>query len=379
MTDMKNSRILFIFLILPALFTACESTTDETANVTGTTIKMVYPAKVVTGQTLYIIGSNFDEVTEIVLPDNISITNFERTGFNQLSLVAPAGLKSGFVTLRAGEKEYVSPNEIEAVTPKFTAVFPSPVKTGEEVTIKGENLLEIQQVTFPDEVVVDALHFKRKSDTEIIIVVPPGTINGEGVLKMKTLAGTTLTTTSITIEVVESPNEDSKVDPITPNTIILLDYEKHGGHDGNWDNGWGGNTEIAKDAETGNTFLRVTGNLNNAWVMNCNHQSNLGTGATWPWSVNDIENYIVKVDVLVPYEADGTAIKGMQFIFGDQWNYWFGDNLVPKSTDGAWLTIRVPFTKWNKQGFLDFKSGTNGLFGTVPAGICFDNLRLDPM
>lgn len=65
--------------------------------------------------------------------------------------------------------------------------------------------------------------------------------------------GSVLTATSITIEVVEEPGEDSKVDPITPNTIILLDYEPHGGHDGNWDNGWGDNTEIAKDAETGNT------------------------------------------------------------------------------------------------------------------------------
>lgn len=199
---MKNIRLLFIFLILLVSFPACDDTSDETANVTGTTIKMVRPDKVVTGQTIFIIGSNFDEVTEIVLPDNISVTEFKRTGFNQLSLVAPAGLSSGFIILRAGENEYISPNEIEAVTPKFTAIFPSPVKTGEEVTIKGENLLEIQQVIFPDNVVVDALHFKRKSDTEMIIVVPPGTINGSGTLQMKTIAGTTLTTTSITIEVV---------------------------------------------------------------------------------------------------------------------------------------------------------------------------------
>lgn len=376
---MKNIRFIYIFLILLVSFTACDDTSDETANVTETTIKMVRPDKVVTGQTIFIIGSNFNDVTEIILPDNISVKDFERTGFNQLSLVAPSGLKSGFITLRAGDKDYISPNQIEAVAPSFSVIFPSAVKTGEEVTIKGENLLEIQQVIFPDNVVVDALHFKRKSDTEIIIVVPRGTINGSGTLQMIAKDGSVLTTTSITIEVVEEPGEDSKVDPITPNTIILLDYEPHGGHDGNWDNGWGGNTEITKDAETGNTFLRVTGNIDNNWIMNCNHQGNLGEGATWPWSVNDAENYIIKVDVLVPYDVDGTAIKGMQFIIGDKWEYWFGDNLVPKSTDGEWLTIRVPLTKWNKQGFLDFKSATNGLFGTVPAGVCFDNLRVDPM
>jgi len=77
-------------------------------------------------------------------------------------------------------------------------------------------LLEIQQVIFPDNVVVDALHFKRKSDTEIIVVVPPGTINGLGALQLVTIDGRTLTTTNITIEVVEEPVEESKVDPITP-------------------------------------------------------------------------------------------------------------------------------------------------------------------
>ena len=34
---------------------------------------------------------------------------------------------------------------------------------------------------------------------------------------------------------------------------------------------------------------------------------------------------MVKFDVLIPPGADGTAAKGMQFIFGDQWNYWYGD------------------------------------------------------
>jgi hypothetical protein len=374
---MKRIQLTFIFLILLASFPACDTTSDQAADVSETYIKMVYPEKVVVGQTIYIIGNNFNDVTEIVLPDNIVVANFERIGFNQLSVVAPAGLKDGFVTLKAGGIEYKSPNEIKAVTPSLSVIFPADVKTGEEVTIKGENLLEIQQVIFPDNVVVDALHFKRKSDTEIIVVVPPGTINGSGALQLVTIAGTTLTTTNITIEVVEEPIDDSKVDPITPNTIILLDYEPHGGHDGNWDNGWGGNTEIAKDDETGNTFLRVTGNLDNNWVMNCNHQGNIT--ATWPWSVADAENYIVKVDVLIPSDVDGTGVKGMQFIFGDKWEYWFGDNLVPKTTDGEWLTIRVSFTKWNKQGYLDFKSGTNGLFGTVPKGVCFDNLRVDPM
>lgn len=376
---MKKKQLILAILVLLVSFSACDSTSDETADANETFIKMVYPEKVVTGQTIYIVGNGFDDVTEVVLPDNIVLKNFERTGFNQLSVVAPAELKSGFVMLKAGGNEYVSPNEIEAVTPSFTTIFPVEVKTGEEVTIKGENLLEVQQVIFPDDVVVDAMYFKRKSDTEIKIIVPPGTIDGQAVLQIVTLSGAILNTTPITIEVTDDPGETSLVDPITPNTIILLDYEPHGDHDGHWDNAWGGKTEIITDGETGNTFLRITDDIAGDWIMNCNHQANIGSGATWPWSVDDVENYILKVDVLIPSEVDGTSAKGIQFVLGDQWNYWYGDDLFPKTTDGEWVTIRVPFSKWEIQGFLDFSSGTNGLHGSIPAGVCLDNLRIDPM
>ncbi|HHU95882.1 MAG: glycan-binding surface protein [Bacteroidota bacterium] len=374
---MKNIKLLSVFLIFLGTFVQCQSTSDHNEDALETSITMVYPTKVVTGQTIFIIGKNFNEVTEIVLPENISVKDFERVGFNQLSLVTPAGMRSGVVTIKANGSEYSSPNEITAVTPKFSTIFPKEVKTGEELTIKGENLIEIQQVIFPDNVFIDAMHFKRKSDTEIIVVVPSGTIDGEGTLQIVALSGDIITTSPFSIEVTDEPIEEGKVDPITPNTIILLDYEEHGGHNGYWDNGWGGNTEIATDPETGNIFLRVTGDLNNNWIINCNHQANID--ATWPWSVDDVENYMVKFDVLIPPGVDGTAAKGMQFIFGDQWNYWYGDNLLPKTTDGEWMTIRVPFTHWNLSGFLSFESGTNGLFGTVPAGVCFDNLRVDPM
>jgi len=85
---MKIIQLISIFLILLVSFPACDTTSDQAADVSETYIKMVYPEKVVVGQTIYIIGNNFSDVTEIVLPDNIVVTNFERIGFNQLSLIA---------------------------------------------------------------------------------------------------------------------------------------------------------------------------------------------------------------------------------------------------------------------------------------------------
>ena len=376
---MKKIRLKFIYLSLFALLPACSDETDQAAVADQPTIKMVRPEQLVTGQRVYITGNNFSEVSEIIFPGNISITDFERVGFNQLSVVTPAGIEDGILILKTNDGTlYESPNEIKAVSPLFKSLFPTQIKTGEELTILGENLLEIKQVIFPDNVVVNSLFFNRKSNTEIKVKVPAGTIDDSGMLKMVFISGMEVNATNIDIEVVESPSENpSKVDPITENSIILLDYEPHGEHKGDWDNSWGGNTEIVTDPETGNTFLRVTGNIDNNWILNCNHQANIGDGATWPWSVSDAENYIAKVDVLIPSDVDGTAATGFQFVFGGQWK-WYGDNLLPKTTDGEWVTIRVPLSALGMEGPFDFSKDTNGLFGTVPMGVCFDNLRVDP-
>lgn len=377
---MKKIGRIFIFLSLLALLIACSDEADQAAATDELSIKMVQPVNIVTGQKVYITGSNFTDVKEIIFPENISVTNFERVGFNQLSVIAPAGIKDGIILLKSGDGQvYESPNEIHAVSPKFKMIFPVEIKTGEVLTIQGENLLEIKQIIFPDDVVVDALFFNRKSETEIKVTVPKGTINGLGMVKMVSLMGNEINTSNITIEVSDDDSgDDSKVDPITPNTIILLDFEPHGGHDGNWDNSWGGNTEILKDAETGNTYLRVTGNINGNWILNCNHQANIGDGATWPWTISDAGDYMVKVDVLIPSDVNGKAAKSLQFVFSDQWK-WYGDNLLPETTDGEWVTIRVPLKDLNMDGAFDFSKSTNGLYGDAPKGICFDNLRIDPI
>jgi hypothetical protein len=387
---MKKIQSIFILLALLMSFTACDDNNDSdgTASVNGTFIKKVYPNNIVTGQTIIITGNNFDPITEVILPGNIAVTNFERVGFNQISVIAPEGLVDGYVVLKAGDKEILAPNAIKAVVPTFTRLFPAPpdtVSIGELVTIKGENLIEIQQVIIGTNLVIDALHFKRKSDTEIKLIIPAeikamlpeGQSFGNFEVKMVTIAGTDLMAQEIVVKDA-SFVEPSLIDPITANTIILMDFEEHGGHNGGWDNSWGGNTEIVKDDKTGNTYLRTTADIAGNWILNCNHQSNIGTGATWPWTVTNVENYVVKFDILIPSTVDGSAAKGLQFILADQWK-WYGDGLLAETVKGEWVTVRVPMTQWaDFTGAFDFSSATNGLSGTMPAGVCIDNYRVDP-
>ena len=375
---MKKIQLIFIFLILLVSFSACDTTSDQTADVTETSIKMVYPEKVVAGQTLFIVGSNFNDVTEIVLPDNISVKNFERVGFNQLSVVVPDGLKSGFVILKADGKEFKAPNEIKAVAPTFSVIFPTAVKTGEEVTIKGENLLEIQQIIFPDDVVVDALHFKRKSDTEIKVIVPKGTIDGSGTLQMITIAGTTLTTTAITIEVVEEVTEENRVHPILPTTKMIYDFNQrtNDGHAVDWDN-WGG----SYDAEGGkaNGYITLVARPG-WWILGCNHSD-----PDHGWPSVDPSQYVLKIDIKVENPITITGDYEFSFRIGgeDVPSKLLVENNKIATPDNDWVTLVIPIN-----GILSNPTKASGEFGIILnysdggtnfSGLSFDNLRFDLM
>lgn len=186
---MKKIQLIFILLTLVVFFSACKDDTNETISLDATSIKMVHPSHVVTGQSIIITGNGFDKVSEVILPGNIVVTNFERVGFNQISVVAPQGMTDGYIVLKSRDKEIQAPNEIHSVIPKVTRVYPDTASVGEIVTIKGENLLEIKRVIISDNIDIDALYFKRKSDVEIQVIVPENLEDGDNLIKLVTLSG----------------------------------------------------------------------------------------------------------------------------------------------------------------------------------------------
>lgn len=245
---MKKIQLIFILLTLLVSFYACTKTESQSAALTQTSITKVFPTNLVTNQKIYIEGQNFDSITSVVLPGNITVTNFERQGFNQISLTAPAGMTNGFVILMAGSKQYISPNQINVVVPTFTKSFPDSVKTTEVLTILGTNLIEMQQVILGDTTIVNALQFKRKSDTEIQVTVPTRTKTGLISLKMVSLSGL----------VINLPNVYVRP-PVGPAPLALVYYEDAVASPFNeW--GWGRNAVYASTdfVRTGKASMKVT-------------------------------------------------------------------------------------------------------------------------
>lgn len=166
--------------------------------------------------------------------------------------------------------------------------------------------------------------------------------------------------------------DEELTDPITPQTIMLNDFEEHDGHNSSWDGSWSDAeaTEFPVD-DKGNVYLHLVKPLE-GWLVNCNHQ-NIGT-------VSGIENYVIKFDIKIEAGVVGASEAEMQIVLADKW-LWVGAGLFPETTNEKWVTVsrNISDLSGDLTGDLEIGTLNNGLYGAkIPQGICIDNLRLDP-
>ncbi|MGQ1889676.1 glycan-binding surface protein [Thermophagus sp. OGC60D27] len=320
------------------------------------------PTTIVSGNMLLINGTHLDLVSDVAI-GNESV-NILSQSESAIEVMVPydlfgMGLDISFTNIN-GTSFPVASIDVTETTLAYITKMDASTEPGSTLTIEGRNFVTLTGITLGN----TACEYAVSSSGETLFLVIPSNVS-IGILDLKLTSDDGIVTVSLDVI-------NSGPDPILPSTIIVNDYEPHGEHDASWDLSWSGNTEIVE--EDGNSYLRVTDNLGaDSWIINCNHQSN---GAPAP-VINNIENYVLKLDVKIEDGVTGAENGAFQFIFGDQWN-WYGEGLLPASTGGQWMTISIPVDIFGLTGTLDMSSGTNGLFGgPVPAGVSFDNLRFD--
>ena len=327
------------------------------------TITAINPMSLIAGNDITITGTDLDLVKSVIFNSNLSV---EVTADSETSLTVnvPEAAESGtikLVTINGDQVESAESLDITTPnTPVITSIT-SEVYPGDLMVIEGSKLNFVESVIFQDG--IKATQYGTRSETMIEVYVPDNATTGTVTLKLVAFDLTEITSPEFYIP---------GTDPILSTTIMINDYEQHGDHNGWWDNSWSGISEILQ--ENGNTFMRIsTEATGDAWIINCNHQ---GNGALGPVVAN-VENYAFKLDVRIEAGVTGAENAALQFVLGDGW-YWYGTGLLPASTNGQWITVSVPATALGLSGTLDLSSGTNGLYGgPIPAGISFDNFRLD--
>jgi hypothetical protein len=165
---MRILSLLFIFTAL-VFFSACEDDEEGSKEVV---LLSFGPSGVHHGDEIVFIGENMDKVTAIVLPPGIEVTSFVEQTNERITIVVPDEAEAGTVVLKTPAGDIESKTMLNFEVPVQITNIPAEVKPGTTLTITGQMLNWIEQITFTSELVVNKEDFLSQSLTELSVTVP---------------------------------------------------------------------------------------------------------------------------------------------------------------------------------------------------------------
>lgn len=184
----KIKTLLLSCLVLLGL-SACDNDDLSTQQYTGGVSLNVYgPQPVVRGGTLRFLGSNLDQVTQVIIPEVNPITDIDvrQSGIpSEIWVQVPVdGPEEGYVTLvTANGEEITTLTQLTYEEPiVFEGFSPASAMPGETITITGDYLNLIHEVIFAEEVAVPEENFISHDRYQIQVVVPDSARTGEIIL-----------------------------------------------------------------------------------------------------------------------------------------------------------------------------------------------------
>ncbi len=167
---------LACLMAIGLLMTSCQKDEDTTI-----VLKSFGPSPVLRGGDLKFIGNNLDQVTKIILPENLEVSTFKTKTADLLVIEVPVATVNGKVTLKTPQGDIVTKTLLKISEPiAITAIAPLQARPGEVITITGTYLNLIKEVIFTKGKSVSA--FESQSQGELKVKIPADAQTGKIVL-----------------------------------------------------------------------------------------------------------------------------------------------------------------------------------------------------
>ncbi len=148
---------------------SCKKDDDETEIV----LKSFGPSPALRGGDIRFIGENLDQVTAIVLADNVEVTSFKSKSATEIVLTVPTETVNGLVRLKTPQGDILTKTPLTISEPIALLSFsPAKARPDSVVTIEGTYLNLIEEVIFPNKKSVLAADFVSRTQTKIEVRVP---------------------------------------------------------------------------------------------------------------------------------------------------------------------------------------------------------------
>ncbi|MEQ8554960.1 MAG: IPT/TIG domain-containing protein [Cyclobacteriaceae bacterium] len=178
----KNKiSFLLMLLVVGGIMTACN---DDEDNASDEIVLLSYgPSPILRGDEMKFIGRNLDQVTSIVFPDEVEVTDFVSKESGKIVLVVPEAAVPGDIIIKTPQGDIVPKTPFDVLEPiEIESISPLELRPGATLTITGTYLNLIKQVEFSLGKVVAQDDFVSQSQTELKVVVPADAQTGPVVL-----------------------------------------------------------------------------------------------------------------------------------------------------------------------------------------------------
>ena len=184
MKNIKNIFTLLVVALAGLSLTACSNDDLDTNQYQGDVSLNVYgPSPVMRGGQLRFLGSNLDQIREVIIPDGISITNIDvvKAGVpSEIRVTVPKeGPVPGFVTLITNtDQKIVTKTELNYIEGIEITSMTKSAMPGDVIKIQGEYLNLIYSLAFADNVIISEQDFVSHDRYTIEVKVPDNAKTG---------------------------------------------------------------------------------------------------------------------------------------------------------------------------------------------------------
>ena len=178
----KNKIALLLILFgVGGMMISCN---DDEDNASDEIVLLSYgPSPILRGDEMKFIGRNLDQVTSIVFPDEVEITDFLSKESGKIVLVVPEAAVPGDIIIKTPQGDIVPKTPFDVLEPiEIESISPLELRPGATLTITGTYLNLIKQVEFSLGKVVAQDDFVSHSQTELKVVVPSDAQTGSIIL-----------------------------------------------------------------------------------------------------------------------------------------------------------------------------------------------------
>lgn len=179
MKKIKNILALLVVALMGLSLTACsEDDLDTNQYQKGVHLNVYGPQPVMRGGQLRFLGSNLDQIAQVIIPGCEPITNFEvvTAGIpSEIKVAVPKdGPEVGYITLiTKTDEEIKTKTELTYEEPIIFEKFsPASIMPGETLAIEGDYLNLVHMIEFADGIQIPEKDFVSHSRYKIEVVVP---------------------------------------------------------------------------------------------------------------------------------------------------------------------------------------------------------------